>query len=194
MRKKVCAVAVTLILALLVGYLFADDDDDNGNYSFEGTGQDACKLTNVDNLENPNMEFCDECENGCGESFIFYNLKLKVVGNEVFGKLKWENCFTDDDDLEFKCSDDQSRLKDGRILKDKRFDNTYISFAVTSEFVTGVHNCPADNNRNYFMLLAIKDKPGNNIIRLEGGATAFSNEDCLGWEAAEIERVVLHSN
>jgi hypothetical protein len=197
MRKKVCAVAMSLMLALLVGYSFADDDeDDNGNYyslSFQGTGQDACKLTNVDDPDDPQEEFCGECDNGCGESFIFYELNLTVMYNRVFGKLEWYGCWTKDSTGEFKCNDPiQSRLKDGRLLKDKRFGNTYISFAVKSEFVTGVPDCPADNNRDYFMLLAIKDDSGN-IIRLEGGSTAFSEEDCSGWEAAEITRVVLHS-
>jgi hypothetical protein len=200
MRKKVSALAMFLMFALLVGYLFADDDDDNGNYyrlSFQGTGQDACSLTNVDDLEDPTEEFCDdECDNGCGESFIFYDLNLTVVYNRVFGKLEWYGCWTQDrEPFEFKCSDPiQSRLKGGRLLRDKKFDNTYLSFAVTSERInTEIPNCSADNNRDYFMLLAIKDDSGN-IIRLEGGATAFSEEDCAGWEAAEITRVVLHSN
>jgi len=196
MRKKVCAVAMFLMFALLVGYLFAHDDDD-GNYSFEGTGQDACALTNVDFTEDPPEEFCDHlCDNGCGESFIFYDLKLKVVGNEVFGKLKWYGCWTQDrDPFAFKCSDTiQSKLKGGRLLKDKTFGNTYLSFAVTSERInTEISNCSADNNRDYFMLLAIKDASGN-ITGLEGGSTAFSDEDCEGWEAAEITRVVLESD
>lgn len=200
MRKKVCAVAMFLMFALLVGYLFADDDDDdNGNYyrlSFQGTGQDACALTNVDFSKDPPEEFCDDlCDNGCGESFIFYDLNLTVVYNRVFGKLEWYDCWTKDNTNEWKCNDPiQSRLKGGRLLKDKTFGNTYLSFAVTSERInTEIANCSADNNRDYFMLLAIKDDSGN-IIRLEGGSTAFSDEDCLGWEAAEITRVVLLSD
>ena len=43
------------------------------------------------------------------------------------------------------------------------------------------------------MLLAIKDASGN-IVGPEGGATAFEDEDCVGWSAAEIQRVVLHSH
>jgi len=187
MRKKVCVVAMSLMLAFLVGNSFAGD----GNLSFVGTGQDACGLINGD---TPWIETgdCEECDNGCGSSFIHYDLNLTVVYNRVFGKLSWENCGKDNGDVTCNAWE-ESKLKNGRILKDKRFDNTYISFAVTS---TGPSSdpCPYAVFRDYFMLLAIKDDSGN-IIRLEGGAPGFENEDCnKRWEASEIQRVVLFSD
>ena len=90
MRKKLRAIAIALMLIILVGYSFAVDDDDQGKYyslSFHGTGQDPCKLTNVDDPEDPSEEFCGECDDGCGESFIFSELNLTVAGKKVSGEL-----------------------------------------------------------------------------------------------------------
>jgi len=186
MGKKVCVVAMSLMLSFLVGNSFAGP----GSLSFDGTGQDACGLINGDDPYSPSGE-CEACDNGCGSSFIYYDLNLKVGDTKVSGKLEWQNCWKDDGIVTCNAWE-ESKLTDGRLLEDKKFGNTYISFAVTSKGPTDTTGCPSAVFRDYFMLLAIKDASGN-IIGLEGGATAFEDEDCVGWSAAEIQRVVLHS-
>jgi len=179
---------MSLMLAFLVGNSFAGD----GSLSFEGTGQDACKLINGNDPYSESGA-CEDCDNGCGSSFIYYDLNLKVRDTNVSGKLEWQNCWTDDSVV--KCNAwEKSKLKDGRLLEDTGFGNTYISFAVTSTGPTDTTGCQSAVFRDYFMLLAIKDASGN-IIRLEGGAAGFENEDCNPrWEASEIQRVVLFSD
>jgi hypothetical protein len=198
MKKKVCAVAMFLMLALFFGYSFAHDDDNQYAYSlsFQGSGQDCCGLTDIDDLSNPTEASCDtECDDGCGSSYTYYDLKFTIIGNRAFGKLRWESCWydTDDgDDGELVCNPaDKSRLEDGRLLRDRKFQNTYLTFAVSYEGLTDTSGCPAAVYRDYFMLLVKKDDSGN-ITGLEGGATSFEDEDCAGWSAAEIIRVDLN--